>query len=88
MRRDGSVNIATGYRLSNWGSMPSPVARFFFPPQHPDWMYGPPSVLIQWVLRAISPEVKRPEHEADNSHQSSVKVKSYFIIICYASEDE
>jgi hypothetical protein len=30
-----------------------------------------PTLSYQWLPRAISPEVKRPQHEADHSHSSN-----------------
>jgi hypothetical protein len=36
---------------------------------------GPTHPPIQWVLRALSPKVKRPESEADHSPPSSADVK-------------
>jgi hypothetical protein len=39
-----SVDIATGYRVDDWGSIPS-IARFFSSPQRPGWLWGPPSLL-------------------------------------------
>jgi hypothetical protein len=36
---------------------------------------GPTQPPIQWVPGALSPGVKRPEHEADHSPQTSAEVK-------------
>jgi len=36
---------------------------------------GPTQLSIQWVLGALSPGVKRPARETDDSPPSSVKVK-------------
>jgi hypothetical protein len=49
--------------------------RFFFS-QHPDQLWGQPSLLIQWIQGAISPEVKWPGCEADHSPPSNAKVKN------------
>jgi hypothetical protein len=40
-----SVVIATGYRLDGQGSIPSRGKRFFSSPQHPDQLWGLPSLL-------------------------------------------
>jgi hypothetical protein len=37
---------------------------------------GPNKPLIQWVPRALSPEVNRPGREADHSPPSSAEVKN------------
>jgi hypothetical protein len=38
------VRIVTGYGLDSPGSIPS-MARLLSSPQHPDWLWGPPSLL-------------------------------------------
>jgi hypothetical protein len=43
--RDSSVGIATGYELDCRGSIPGRGKRFFSPPQRPDRLWGPPSLL-------------------------------------------
>jgi hypothetical protein len=37
---------------------------------------GPTQSPVQWISKAASPGVKRPEHEADNSPPSSAEVKN------------
>jgi hypothetical protein len=45
--RDSAVGIATGYGLDDRGvGVRAPVGpRIFFSPRHPDWLWGPPSLL-------------------------------------------
>jgi hypothetical protein len=47
LSRDSTVGVATGYRLDGQGlGVRVPVgARFFFSLCHPDWFWGPPSLL-------------------------------------------
>jgi hypothetical protein len=40
-----SVDIVMDYRLYDRGSIPGRGKRFFSSPQHPDWLWGPPSLL-------------------------------------------
>jgi hypothetical protein len=40
-----SVSIVTGYGLDIKGSIPGRGKRFFFSPQHPDWILGQPTLL-------------------------------------------
>ena len=42
-------------------------ARGFFPPKRRDWLWGPPSLLLNGYWRVLSPRVKPPECEADHS---------------------
>jgi hypothetical protein len=72
---DGSVSVATGYRLNGQGSIPGRGKIFILciastvAVEHTQ----PP---IQWVFGAISPGVKQPGHEADHSPLSSAEVKN------------
>jgi hypothetical protein len=43
--RDSSVGIETDYGLDFWGSIPGRGKIFFFTPQRPDRLWGPPSLL-------------------------------------------
>jgi hypothetical protein len=45
--RDSTVNIVTGYRLDDRGvGVRVPVgSRILSSPRHPDWVWGPPSLL-------------------------------------------
>jgi hypothetical protein len=43
--RDSSIGIAMGYGLDRRGSIPDSGKRFFSTPQHPGWLWGPPSLL-------------------------------------------
>jgi hypothetical protein len=51
-------------------------ARFFSSPQSPDQLLAPTQPPIQWVLGALSPEIKWPGWEPDHSPPSSAKVKN------------
>jgi hypothetical protein len=44
---DSAVSIASGYCLDKWGvGVRVPIgSRIFFSPHHPDWLWGPPSLL-------------------------------------------
>jgi hypothetical protein len=44
--QDRSVDTAMGYRLDDWGSTLGRDKIFFSSPQHPDWLWGPPSLLF------------------------------------------
>jgi hypothetical protein len=67
------ADIATGYRLEGWGSIPSRGKKIIPTPQCPDWVTHPASNHIG--SGALSPVVKRPECEADQS-PSSAEVKN------------
>jgi hypothetical protein len=41
-----------------------------------DRIWGSSSLLPQWVPGSLSPEIKRPKREADNSHPPSTEVKN------------
>jgi hypothetical protein len=40
-----AVSIAMGYRLDSRGSIPRKGKKVLSAPQHPDWLWGPPSLL-------------------------------------------
>jgi hypothetical protein len=54
---DSSVHIGTGYGLDSLGLIPH-SARFFSSPQHPDRLWGPPSLLSNGHRGLLSPRVK------------------------------
>jgi hypothetical protein len=73
-----SVVITTGYVLEDRDSIPSVDWEFFSSPPRPDWL-GIPPILLTNVYRgggALSPGVKRPGREADQSPPSSAEVKN------------
>jgi hypothetical protein len=37
---------ATGWTIQNRGSVTGKVKGFFFPLKHPDWLWGPTSLLL------------------------------------------
>jgi hypothetical protein len=75
LSRDSAIGIATHYGLDDRGvGVPSPgrVKNFLL-------FHGPTQPPIQWVLGALSPEVKRPGREADHSQPISAEVKKMWI---------
>jgi hypothetical protein len=52
--RDSLVSITMGYGLDGWGSIPGRAKRFFSTPQHPDQLWGPPSLLLNGYWELIS----------------------------------
>jgi hypothetical protein len=75
------VAIATGYGLDDRGAgFRVPVgSRIFFSPRRPDQLCGPPNLLSNWLLGALSPGVKRQGREAENSPPASAEVKKMWI---------
>jgi hypothetical protein len=79
-REPGSaVGIATGYGLDDRGvGVRVPVgSRIFSKSSRPT--LGSMQPPIQWVPRALSPGLKRPEREADHSTPASAEVKKMWI---------
>jgi hypothetical protein len=50
---DTSVGIVTGYGLDGCGLIAGRGKRFSSAPQHPDRLWGPPSLLSNWVQGAF-----------------------------------
>jgi hypothetical protein len=67
--RDSAVDIATDYELDDRG-IPVGSGIFAFP-RRPNWLWGPPSLLIQWEPGSLSPGVKRKGRGADQSPAAS-----------------
>jgi hypothetical protein len=63
--QDSSVGIATGYGLDGRGSNPGRGKIFLFSTASRPAL-RPTQPLIQWVLEALSPGVKRPGRQADH----------------------
>jgi hypothetical protein len=82
--RDSVVGIVTSYGTEDRGvGVQVPVvSRIFFSPHRPDRPWGSTQPPIQWVPGALSPGVKRPGREADQSLKARVEVKEMWI---YAS---
>jgi hypothetical protein len=81
MSRDNAVGIATDYRLDDkrgQSSSPNRVKNFLFSTSSRP-VLGPTQPPFQWVLRALSPWVKRPGHETDHSSPTSAEVKKIWI---------
>jgi hypothetical protein len=78
MGRDDSVGIATGYGLDARGLIPGRGKVFFSITS--EQALEPTQRPVQWVPRALSAGVKRPEREADHSLSSSDKVKNVLTI--------
>jgi hypothetical protein len=82
--RDSSVGIVTGYGMDDRGcrsSSPGRVKNFPFSTSCRPAL-GRTQPPIQWVPRAISPEVKRRGREADHSPPTSSEVKKTWIYTC------
>jgi hypothetical protein len=71
---DSSVGTAKGHGLDRPGSIPG-KGKTFFSSTASRPALGPIQPSIQIVPGALSPEVKRPGREADNSPPSSAEVK-------------
>jgi hypothetical protein len=78
LSRDRSVGIAAGYGLDDQGVgvRVQVGARIFISPCRPDRLWDPPS---QWVLGALSPEIKRLGREADHSPPTGAEAKKTWI---------
>jgi hypothetical protein len=78
---DSAVDVTTGYgagRLRGQNSSPGTVKNFLFSTSSRPAL-GPIQPPIQWVPEALSPEVKRPGRQADNSPPASAEVKKMWI---------
>jgi hypothetical protein len=53
------------------GSISIKGVRFFSPSKHPDQLWGPPSLTVQWELGDLSLGIKQAGNEHDYSHPSS-----------------
>jgi len=51
-------------------------SRFFSPPKHPDQLWGPPTLIVQWVLGDLSLQIKQAGNEHDYSHPPSADNKN------------
>jgi hypothetical protein len=77
--RDSAVGIATGYgRPRGRSSSPGRVKKFLFSLASRQTL-GSTQPHIQWVLAALSPEIKQPVREADHSPPTSTEVKKMWI---------
>jgi hypothetical protein len=50
--------------------------QYFFTPQRPDRLWGPPSFLSNVLPAVLSPGLKRQEHEADHSPAFIAEVRN------------
>lgn len=55
-------------------SKPSKDNRFFYSPQHPDWLWGPSSLFNEYQGPFLG--VKQSGHEVTQSPPSNVKIKN------------
>jgi hypothetical protein len=80
MNWDSADGIATGYRLDSQGvRVQDPVgARFFSSICHPDWFWGPPSLLSNGYWGCF-PGIKKPGSEDDHSSPTSAEAKKTWI---------
>jgi hypothetical protein len=51
----------------------------FTSPYRPDWLWGPPSHLSNEYRGALSPGIKRQDHEAEHSLPTSTEFKTTWI---------
>jgi hypothetical protein len=79
--QDRAVSITTGYGLDNQGvGVRVPVgARIFTSPYCTDRLWGPSSFPSNVYRRTLSPGLKRPVHEADNSPIIIAEVKKTWV---------
>jgi hypothetical protein len=78
---DSAVGIATGYAFDYRGSRSSSrgrVKNFLFSTSSRPAL-GTTQPLIQWVPGVLSPGLKRPGREADNSPPTNAEVKKMWI---------
>jgi hypothetical protein len=73
--QDRSFVTATGYGMKSRGSNHGRCKFFLFFTKSRLWL-GPNQPPTQCVTRGLSPEVKRPGHEADHSLSSGAEVKN------------
>jgi hypothetical protein len=74
--RNSSIDIATDYGLDGRGSIPSRDKGIFFYYTASKQALGPTQTPIQWIRETITPGIKQPGREADQSPPSSAQVKN------------
>jgi len=65
------VNGIVPGRVRNSGSIPGRDGKFFILSSSPDWLWGPPNLLVWWVR-----EEKWPGREGDNVPQYNAEIKN------------
>jgi hypothetical protein len=76
---NSSITILTTLwigRLRNRSWIPGKGNKFFLSSTASRPALGPTQPLIQWAPRAVCPETKRPEREADHTRPSNAEVKN------------
>jgi hypothetical protein len=82
MSRDSVVGIATGYWVDDRGvGVRVTVGQDFFFSTSCRPALGSTEPPIQWVPGALSPGVKWPGHEADNSPPTTAEIKETWVCI-------
>jgi hypothetical protein len=77
---DIDLKLAKAGQLRSQSLSPRGVKNFHFSISSRPAL-GPIQPLIQWLLGALSPEVKRPDCEADHSPLTSAEVKKMLIVL-------
>jgi hypothetical protein len=84
LKRNGDMlklKTMTGYGLDDRevGVRVPVKSRICSSPRRPDRLWGPPSLLSNWVPGVLSPGVKRQGRDADHSPPTSADVKKTWI---------
>jgi hypothetical protein len=79
--RDSAVSMVTGYGLEDQGvGVQVPVQEIIFTsPCHPDWLWGPPSLLSNGYWCPFLPGIKRLGCETDNSPPNCAEFKKTWV---------
>jgi len=67
-----AISIVTRLRAGQWGSVPGRGKKCFSSPKHPDWLWGPSSL----VFKLFPPGLKQLWHEDNHWPPSTAVVKN------------
>jgi hypothetical protein len=73
--RDSSVDTATGYVLDSRGSVPAP--------QRPEWLWGPPGLLLQGVKRQGRGGAHSPPPSAEVKNDGSIHPHPHYVFMAW-----